>query len=319
MKPISLAGSATPFVTGKWYYRKRLSRLHEYTLKARGFYYPQVMQVHCDANGNVRSVLTPSEKGELRVLDREIPKEYYILYEEFTPVTTEKLRFETGKRYRIANRGAIDSMCNLDLGRYGHNTSLRRFLSYGSRRMRDRNVIYIHTATKDGCALKILGSDHASPIQRSFDSLIPGWLLMFLEEVGTDREPIERDPVETMVSQIESLEDNTRRQVNQDDYIDLDFASVHDENEFPDDNGVLVSKEDSELLEAVKFLIEHANVDYGSRAIIRLSADGYTYGVDDAKTLVSWAAKRRQELMRYSDELFSKINDLQALIKKLPK
>lgn len=307
MKPISLAGSATPFVTGKWYYRKRLSRLHEYTLKAKGIYYPQVMQVHCDSAGNVRSVLSPLDNGELRVLNRDIPKEYYILYEEFTPVTTEKLRFELGKRYRIANRGAIDSLCNLSLGRYGHNTSLRRYLSHGSRRMRDRNTILIGGVAKDGCAFKIMGSNE-SPRQAYFECLVPGWLLMFLEEVGDRRESIENDPVETFVSQHENLEENTRRQINQGDFVDL-----------PTPEGTLINDDDLALLQAVKFLIEQKDVNYGSNATIRLSADGYTYGVDEPEVLIKWANKRREELTRYRQEVIEKIASLQSLTETLPK
>lgn len=303
MKPISLVGSSTPFVEGKWYYKKRISRMGDFKGKPIEDYYPQVMKPHLDPHGNVISVIVPGD-DKLIVLKRAILREKFVFYEEFDPATTENFKFETGKRYRVANRGIIDSLFNLSLRSYGHNTSLRRFLSHGSKCKRNQNMIYIHSVDCRGNANVILGSDHNSLVQRRFDTKIPGWLLMFLEEVGKDKEAIESDPVETLVSQHESLEDNVRRQAIQDEPVDLPY---------------LVSDEDLELIKAVKFLIKHREIKYGSGAVMRLHADGYTYGIDSPEFLITWAAKRKLELQKYGAEISGKINELKELVDFLPK
>jgi len=159
-----------------------------------------------------------------------------------------------------------------------------------------------------GNAIHILGNSCTSEVQSSFRTKIPGWMLMFLEEVGENKPAVAKDPVETMIQNHETLEETTRRELIQDEVVDL-----------PKAEGIMVSHEDLALLDAVKFLIEQSSVDYGSRARIQLSAEGYTYGVDSPEFLIKWAEKRRSELMKYSDELFNKINELKATIEKLPK
>lgn len=301
--------TTAPFETGKWYFKKRQSRIHSYTCKKDHLYYPQVMQAMCDTEGNIHSVIVPSNNCKLSLVQRKIPKEFYVLYEEFTPTHTEEsLFFKQGKRYKVSNRGIIDCLAEIDLGKYGHNTSLRRFLSYGSNRQEQQNVIYINKVDMHGNAIHILGNSCTSEVQSSFRTKIPGWMLMFLEEVGENKPVVAKDPVETMIQNHETLEETTRRELIQDEVVDL-----------PKAEGIMVSHEDLALLDAVKFLIEQSSVDYGSRARIQLSADGYTYGVDSPEFLIKWAEKRRTELMKYSDELFNKINELKATIEKLPK
>lgn len=99
-----------------------------------------------------------------------------------------------------------------------------------------------------------------------------------LEEVGENKPAVAKDPVETMIQNHETLEETTRRELIQDEVVDL-----------PKAEGIMVSHEDLALLDAVKFLIEQSSVDYGSRARIQLSAEGYTYGVDSPEFMIKWA------------------------------
>ncbi|UQJ95580.1 hypothetical protein ALHIDCOG_00192 [Klebsiella phage CPRSB] len=84
--------TTAPFETGKWYFKKRQSRIHSYTCKKDHLYYPQVMQAMCDAEGNIHAVIVPSNNCKLSLFSAKFLKNS-MFFMKSLPLLTWKNRY----------------------------------------------------------------------------------------------------------------------------------------------------------------------------------------------------------------------------------